>query len=179
MPVFPGARETFLGRLERITEDIAPTRTVVSSLPESELATSLPVVTQPNPERGQLSSLLLGWEALKPEPAWVMVCLVDHPYIQAETVERLAAATALHPEAWMWSLSHQQRGGHPVIFSAEMLPLLKETPLHLGARPVVKGLGARRRWVNTEDEAVLWDVDTPEDYKKYSCAFQARTDGSC
>lgn len=169
LPLAASESQTFLERILELTEGLARERLVVSSL-ELDLEPGVTQHLQPYPEEGQLSSLLIGWRALETKPDWVMVCLVDHPYVKRDTLESLILAT-YRSEAAMWSPSFQHRSGHPVLFSASTMALLEQSPLHLGARPVVRQLGQGRSWVEVDDPAVLWDTDTPEEYQRYSEAW--------
>ena len=170
LPVADGLEETFFERLERITAGLPARRIVVSSLPPGDLGTELPVVRQIAPERGQLDSFLLGWAASDEEAPWVMSCPVDHPYVKRATLEGLIRATEEYPEAQMWSPEYRGKGGHPVIFAASLSPELRKH-VHQGARPVVQALGEKRIRLKVDDSAVLSDVDTPEDYQKFSSLY--------
>lgn len=160
-----------------VTKDLDATRGVVSSLCRSKLGTLLPIVEQPRPEEGQLSSLLLGWNAWGQGKDWVMSCLVDHPFVSEQTIKRLVDATIAEPQAKMWCPSYQRRGGHPVIFSAALMPALRECSLEEGPRELIRGLGRERCWVETDDPTILWDTDTPEDYERNSGKFLKLTRG--
>jgi len=172
LPIQEGSEVTFLQRLERVTRFVCKRRVVVSSLPEEELKVDLPVVPQKHPGRGQLSSILLGWERLGKSLDWVLVCPVDHPYVSQDTLQRLVRSTEEVPSAWMWSPSHKKQGGHPAVFGRKLLEELRDAPLESGARPLVRTLGVRRHWVEVQDEAVLWNVDTPAEYRRYSALFE-------
>ena len=174
LPLAPGSKTSFLERVIQLTQGLSSKRIIVSSLPKHQLSTTLPVVAQNRPEDGQLSSLLMGWREFGEGAPWVMSCLVDHPYVEKESLQSLMKATKIAPEASMWSLSHKKKGGHPVVFSSQLMKQLEATPLHLGARPVVRKLGSKRFWVEVEDPAILWDTDTPEDYEIHSQLWQAR-----
>lgn len=136
---------------------------VVTSFP---LECSLPTAHQPDPDRGQLSSLLLGWERFGSGRPWVMVCLVDHPYVKRETYETLVGA--VDDEFWLWTPVFEGRGGHPVVFSARLMAELAAAPLPDGARPVIHRHQEQRCYVEVDDPAIRWDIDTPEDYARYS-----------
>jgi molybdenum cofactor cytidylyltransferase len=58
---------------------------------------------------------------------------------------------------------HAGRRGHPVLFSAELIPALKSLSGDEGARSVRAGLGDRLALVPADDPGVLIDVDRPED----------------
>ena len=173
LPLYPGATMNFLQRIENLTNGLSAQRVVVSSLPPGDLSTELPVVRQERPELGQLSSLLLGWQAFGEGKDWVMSFPVDHPYVKRATVESLLEAVKLSPQALMWCPSFQMKGGHPVVFAESLRGELESCPLEMGARPVVRSLGEARRWGETDDPAVLWDTDTPELYQQYSSQFLA------
>ena len=170
LPLAGEIEETFFERLERITTGLPGRRIVVSSLPVGDLGTELPVVRQIAPERGQLDSFLLGWAASDEEAPWVMSCPIDHPYVTRATLEKLIEATGDYPEAQMWSPEYCGKGGHPVIFAASLIPALR-LHVHEGARPVVQSLGEKRCRVQVDDPGILSDVDTPEDYRKFSSLY--------
>ncbi len=167
LPVRTGCSTTFLQQICQRTASLGCYRGVVSSLPEGVLGVDLPAVQQTRPEEGLLSSVMLGWRTWGREAAWLMICLVDHPYVQEETYHRLLQARKEGPHALLWSLSHQHRGGHPALFSREFVHLLETIPTELGPRPAIVKAGSRRHWVEVEDPAILWDIDTPEAYEYY------------
>jgi CTP:molybdopterin cytidylyltransferase MocA len=174
LPLYGGSRTTFLQRLARLAQGMPGRRAVVSSLPAQDLGVELPLVRQERPEEGQLSSLLLGWQAFGEGADWLMVLLVDHPYVARSTLEALLQARRDNPSAFLWTPSYQRRGGHPVLFSWQLVKELESAPLEQGARPVVRRHGARRCRVEVDDPAILWDVDTPEQYDLCSGLFRAR-----
>jgi molybdenum cofactor cytidylyltransferase len=55
------------------------------------------------------------------------------------------------------------RRGHPVLFSAALLPDLARSSGDAGAREVLAILGGRLARVESPDPGVLFDVDRPED----------------
>ena len=170
LPLTPKLETTFLERLVNLTEGLSERRAVVSSLPRDQLGVDLPFVDQPHPERGQLDSLLLGWDAYGHEAPWVMGCPVDHPYVARSTLESLVSAVETEPEALMWSPTYRGRGGHPVIFSSALIPRLRACRSE-GARSVVQALGPERHYLETQDEGILADTDTPEEYLRFASRF--------
>lgn len=173
LPLYEGSEINFLQRIEMLTEGLPAERIVVSSLAPADLETRLPVIRQLRPELGQLSSLLLGWQARGLGKDWIMSFPIDHPYVSRSTLVSLIEAVRAYPQARMWCPSYEMRGGHPVVFSRSLKGALESCPLEKGARPVVRSLGDGRRWVETNDPGVLWDTDTPELYQQYSRQFLA------
>ena len=143
---------------------------VLAALPSGDPAH---VVRNPDPERGQLSSLKVALEELdrrRPPPDAALMALVDHPALAAPPVLRLlgvwsgadvAGATA--PPAIIVP-THEGRRGHPVLFAARVWAELLATPDDLGARAVVHADAARVLEVPVEDAGVRIDVDTPDDF---------------
>ena len=172
LPLHKANPTTFLQQLLQVTEGLSEHRAVVSSLSPDELGCALPLALQERPEDGQLSSLLLGWNTFGEGCDWLMPVLVDHPYVARESLKALLQARREHPRALLWAPSYQKRGGHPVIFSRELVKKLAQTPLDHGARPVVRAHARQRHWVEVDDPAVLWDVDTPAQYELYSEEFR-------
>ncbi len=126
------------------------------------------VVVNPAPEMGQLSTLRAGLDALGPlDPDAVLVTLVDLPLIRADTVAALV-------EAWRTSRAPLVRprvravNGHPMIIGRDVIAALREPGLDVaaGARPVVRRFADRAVTVDTDDEGVIADVDTPDDYAR-------------
>lgn len=120
------------------------------------------IVVNPDPGRGQLSSLLCGLDHLGEADA-AMVTLVDLPLVTDATVRALV-------EAWQATAApvvrprYGFRHGHPVIFGAEALEQLRTADLEAGARPVVARLGDRSVDVPVDDPGVVEDIDTLEAY---------------
>ena len=120
------------------------------------------IVVNPDPGRGQLSSLRAGLDHLGGVDA-AMVTLVDLPLVKDATVRALV-------EAWQATAApmvrprYGVRHGHPVIFGAEALEQLRTADLEAGARPVVARLGDRSVDVPVDDPGVVEDIDTLEAY---------------
>lgn len=131
------------------------------------LAQSLPgvtVVLNPDPDRGQLSSLLAGLAALD-APDAVLMTLVDVPLVRPETVR--AIVQAWHAtQAPLVRPIHTGRHGHPVVFGAALLEALRSADPADGAKPIVRRFVPVSVDVAVDDAGVLEDVDTPEAYAR-------------
>jgi molybdenum cofactor cytidylyltransferase len=121
--------------------------------------------TNPNPERGQLSSLWIGLDAAdRPEVEAILVTPVDIPMVRASTIRQIVEvwqrrrAPVVRPAVGV-------RHGHPVLFDRSLFDELRRAPLDEGARAVVHAHADRILDVPVEDEGCLVDVDTPADYR--------------
>ena len=148
-----------------LASDVAPIVVVVGPWwCSGDRFVSAGIVVNPDPDRGQASSIRCGLEALPSGQTGVMVAPVDHPFVRVETIRSLAAEHAAHPDAIVLPVVGGRRG-HPVVFPAWALPLLSDPALDgVGARAVVRAYTGRIREVTVTDEAVRMDFDTQDGY---------------
>ena len=118
------------------------------------------VVINPDPSRGQLSSIHCGIQALTPgEVDGLFIAPVDTPRVQVATLRKMLEALRGHR---LVVPTFHGRRGHPALFSATLLPELLRAPLDQGARAVVHATHDRME-LPCDDRAVLEDFDVPED----------------
>jgi CTP:molybdopterin cytidylyltransferase MocA len=130
-----------------------------------ELSVAPRIVRNPDPSRGQLSSLLAGMEvALTSSTEGVMMTLVDVPLVRVSTVTAVIAAWR-DARAPIVRPAIGDRHGHPVIFDRAVLDELRRAPMDAGAKSVVRAHEAEILNVPVDDEGCLTDVDTPADYE--------------
>lgn len=121
------------------------------------------LVVNPEPDRGQLSSLLAGLEAAGDVDA-LLVTLVDVPFVAPSTVAAVVEAHA-RTRAPIVRPARGGRHGHPVIFDRVLFDALRAAPLEAGARHVVRAHEAAVVNVPVDDDGAFLDVDTPGDYQ--------------
>lgn len=138
---------------ERITEALANERLPVSPR----------VIRNPDPSRGQLSSLLIGIDAVPADAPAAVVTLVDVPLMTAETV-RLVIAEWQRTQAPIVRPAMGERHGHPVVFDQRLFQELRQAPFDVGAKAVVRAHADEVVNVPVTDAGCLVDVDTPRDY---------------
>ncbi|MBI3961431.1 MAG: nucleotidyltransferase family protein [Deinococcus sp.] len=162
--------ETFLGRLLRVLAAAGiQQRVVVLGAHAQRIRASVDlsgaqVVENPDYALGQLSSLQVGLRALGGNWDGVLMALVDHPMLTSQVVAQLLAAYS--PGDAVVVPVYAGRRGHPVLFSASLIPELLAAPLDQGARGVVRSHAAALRQVPVGDPGVLADIDTPLDYRR-------------
>jgi CTP:molybdopterin cytidylyltransferase MocA len=169
----PGG-ETFLSRLastfsaggcaEVVVVASAAAAAVRAAIERGRLPVHL--VTNPDPSRGQLSSLHEAIDFLAPRaPRALLMAPVDLPLIARTTVERVI-------DAWIRSgapvvrPSWRGRHGHPVLFDARVLAELRAADVSAGARAVVRAHAAETFDVEADDPGAFDDIDTPDDYRR-------------
>ncbi len=123
------------------------------------------VVENPAWEQGMLSSLQAGIAALPAAAAGALVTLVDLPALQPATVRAVVAAWSEHPDRIIVP-RRNGRGGHPVIFPADLFPEILQGDWPDGPRGLRRAHAARELPVPVDDPGCLLDIDDPEDYRR-------------
>jgi CTP:molybdopterin cytidylyltransferase MocA len=117
-------------------------------------------VINPAPDRGQLSSIQCGLDALRPQEVEALfLAPVDAPRVRVETLERILESLPGHS---LVVPTFRGRRGHPSLFHASLFPALRAAPPEVGARAVVHATPDRLE-LETNDPAVLDDFDQPGD----------------
>jgi molybdenum cofactor cytidylyltransferase len=139
---------------------------VIEALTRDRVVPVPRIVRNPDPSRGQLSSLLAGMDVgVTPNTEAVMMMLVDVPLVRVSTVIavidtwRQSRAPIVRPAIG-------DRHGHPVIFDRGVLDEIRGAPLDTGAKSVVRAHEHELVNVPVDDEGCVRDVDTPSDYDR-------------
>ena len=125
------------------------------------------LVVNPEPERGQFSSLRIGLqEVLNRGRDAAMVTLVDRPPVQRETLETLEAAFVRATAHRKWAVIPEYQGqhGHPILLGREMLSAFLNAPETSNAREVEHAHQNEIEYVPVDDPLVVLNIDTPEQY---------------
>jgi len=118
-----------------------------------------------DPSRGMLSSILTGAKYLDEQNS-ALVFPVDHPLVQRNTVSELLLYAQRDASAIIVP-TYLGRRGHPTIFPSWSLDMLAEHNPSDGARWILHQFPDKVVEMPTNDEGVVIDIDTPENYRKY------------
>ena len=173
LPIGAG-RETFFDRITRtlLEAGVAPVAVVVGAdaVPirrSVRPADRVQLVDNPDFERGQLTSLLVGLRAIDRDDIHAaVVTLIDTPLVTVETVRTLIETHARRRSPIVRPVS-QGRHGHPVIFDRSVFEELRRADPAEGAKTVVRAHAADILEVAVADEGAFIDIDTPEDYERW------------
>jgi molybdenum cofactor cytidylyltransferase len=134
-------------------------------LRDETAAAGAALVVNPNPDAGQLSSLLCGLEAADRLGAQAIAVIpVDVPMVSAGAIARLVRDAEANP-APIVRATYAGQHGHPVIFKRAVFDELRRADPAVGARAVVRADPSRVADVDAGEAGVTIDVDTPEDYE--------------
>jgi molybdenum cofactor cytidylyltransferase len=126
------------------------------------------LVTNPNPELGQMSSLQRGVEeVLNRGRDAAIITLVDRPAPRTETIRQVKEAFLnAGDETWAAVPEFGGRHGHPIIVGREMIEAFLRAPATSSARDVEHARQQHILYVPVDDRLVTVNVNTEEDYEK-------------
>ncbi len=174
--LLPFRGQTILDRLIRLYRVYCERVIVVlGHTPETiqagiERAAEVEIAINPDPERGQFSSLQCG---LALAPGSVLFTPVDYPAVAEGTVELLVRRMRIGG-APMVAPSFRDRHGHPVLVREDVKLALLNLPADGVAREVIHRYRDEAEYVEVEDAGVCQDIDRMEDYQQLMAAEGAR-----
>jgi molybdenum cofactor cytidylyltransferase len=148
---------------------------VVSGKNESTLApivyaSGASMVTNPDPSRGQFSSLQVGLhEVLNRGRDAAIITLIDRPPVQAATLQVLREAFEGSPTN-VWAVVPECSGkhGHPYLVGREMIEAFLQADPGSSARTVEHQFIEHIQYVPVNDPFVSLNINTPADYAALS-----------
>lgn len=95
-----------------------------------------------------------------------LIVLGDMPFVSVATLQLLREISTQHPNQII-APSFNGRRGQPVIFPVRFFNDLKECTGDLGGKRILQSHPESVKFVDVEDEAIHWDVDTAEMLNRY------------
>lgn len=165
-------RGTFLSAAIRRLEPFNDLVIVVVGKNEPDLAplvyaSAAFLVRNPDPERGQFSSLQTGLQAvLNHGRDAAMATLVDRPPVGSSTIPKLLVAFEAATAQGKWAVIPEYGGkhGHPILMGREMIEVFLKAPATSTARDVEHQNVEHIEYVPVDDPLVALNVNTPEEY---------------
>ncbi|MCZ2148430.1 MAG: nucleotidyltransferase family protein [Bryobacterales bacterium] len=161
--------ETFVDRLIRVFQSCRAEVIVVlghHAAAIRPLIRSAAIAVNPDPGRGQLSSLQCGLALLPPSADAFLFTPVDCPSVSESTVRSLLEALAAHPDSLLAIPRYQERRGHPVVCRASLAREFLSLPPTAQAREVVHRHVDRTIYLDTGDPGILVDIDDQQAYDR-------------
>ena len=114
---------------------------------------------------GMGSSLKAGLERVSLRASGVMVCLTDLPLVDTADLDRLVAAFENGTEDTIVVPFYRGQRGNPVLFSTRYREDVMRTRGPVGGcRGIVQRYPERVMSVDMDNDHVICDIDTPEEY---------------
>ena len=166
-----GSKETFISAAIRSLALCTDFVVVVAGGNEADVApvvyaNGASVVVNPDPGRGQFSSLQIGLhEVLNRGRDAAIITLVDRPPAKVATVQTLRDAFEAAPQS-VWAVVPEFSGkhGHPFVAGREIIEKFLQAAAAGNAREVEHRYQEHIQYVAVQDSFVALNVNTPEDY---------------
>ena len=168
--LLPIGGETFLNRILRILQNagLGIPRIILGRAAEMIRPTvgipSAAIRINPDPDRGQLSSIQLGLLSLDSSAQAAMIWPVDQPAISGDLVRSLAEQF-LQSESLIAYPKRGDKRGHPAIFHRDLFQEFMSAPLEEGPKDILVRHREQTLVLPTEELAAVHDIDTPSDYE--------------
>jgi molybdate transport repressor ModE-like protein len=111
-------------------------------------------------ETQMFDSARIGLEYIQDKCDRTLFTPVDIPLVSKKSVSKL-----LNSEAKISCLSHNGFKGHPLLISSELIPELLSYTGTGGLRGAIKSTCEEIKLVSVDDQGILMDIDTPQDYE--------------
>jgi molybdenum cofactor cytidylyltransferase len=174
-PGVPPSGQTFLSAAIQALYPFSEKVIVVVGKNENNLApvvyaNGASLVRNPDPDRGQFSSLQVGLqEVLNEGRDAAMVTLVDRPPARAATLQTLCCAFAdAGNDVWAVVPEYNGKHGHPFLLAREMIGAFLNAPPGANAREIEHQNLRHISYVVVDDPLVTLNVDTPQEYAALS-----------
>jgi molybdenum cofactor cytidylyltransferase len=132
-------------------------------------ALPIKIVINPDYQQGMASSLRQGLLAMDPQSEAFLLCLADQPGIGPEIVNTLIREfRQADPKRGIVRPVYHGRQGHPVLISARHRQEALLQQGDVGARRILMNHPEDILEIDVDQDAVLMDIDTPEEYQEYT-----------
>jgi molybdenum cofactor cytidylyltransferase len=118
----------------------------------------------PDPDRGQLSSIQLGLSSLNANAQAGMIWPVDHPAVSEDLVASLAELFIQSKSLIAFPKCGDKRG-HPAIFHRALFQEFMDAPLEEGPKSILVRHQQDTVELRTDESAAVEDIDTQSDYE--------------
>jgi molybdenum cofactor cytidylyltransferase len=129
------------------------------------------MVRNPDPSRGQFSSLQIGLRAVLDHNCdSAMITPVDCPPLAPASLALLCASFQRAPERTLWAVAPQNNGkhGHPLLIGHELVHAFLDAPVDSNARDILRAHADRIEYLSVPDDLSRAGMNTPEEYAAHA-----------
>jgi molybdenum cofactor cytidylyltransferase len=123
------------------------------------------VVVNSDYGKGMSESLKKGLASLQQEVDAALVVLGDQPFVSSATIDKIIEAYLKSRALVVLPVYHGRRG-NPVLFDRRLFSRIMRINGDVGAKAVVEENEHELMIVEVEDEGVLLDLDTPQEFTR-------------
>lgn len=118
--------------------------------------------------QGQMSSVHRGLQALDGDYDGVMIALADQPLIEPQDIDRILEGFAARARGSVLVPTHRGRRGNPIVLAWAHREAILAGGRNLGCRRLIERNPELVSTLEMDNDHVLVDLDTPEDYARLS-----------
>jgi molybdenum cofactor cytidylyltransferase len=122
------------------------------------------ILVNPDPSRGQLSSIQIALSSIDGEIDAALVWPVDMPAVPQQAVRRLGELF-INSEALIAFPLYGEKRGHPAIFHCSLFREFMDAPLTEGPKSILLRHQQETLVLEVQNSAAVKDIDTPSDYQ--------------
>jgi molybdenum cofactor cytidylyltransferase len=132
------------------------------------LLEGLKVVINPAYAQGMATSLRAGLSALDAQVDAALIVLADQPFVRPQTLSQIAQLAHQHrsSRAQIVIPSYQGVRGNPVLLDRSVFAEVMALQGDVGCRAIFSSHTERTLMLEVEDEGILLDIDSHEDYER-------------
>ena len=134
----------------------------------------LSFVSNPNFREGMTTSIKSGVKEISPDCDGFLICLADMPFINTPEINKLIYAyvqNRIKEKRLIVVPVFQGHRGNPVVFSSEFRNDILEHKKESGCKGVIMNYSESVKEIEMDDDNMLLDVDTLEDYQRAKETF--------
>jgi molybdenum cofactor cytidylyltransferase len=124
------------------------------------------ILINPDPNRGQLSSIQIALNSLGPDIDAALIWPVDMPYVTTALVRRLAELfiESMNSGALISYPIYGDKRGHPAVFHRSLFQEFMTEPLTKGPKELLLRHQHETTTLEVQESFAVKDIDTPEEY---------------
>jgi molybdenum cofactor cytidylyltransferase len=123
------------------------------------------IVINAHADDGMASSIAAGVRFTADADGW-LIAMGDMPFIQAQTIRTIEQTLAL--QSGIVVPTYAGKNGHPVGFARAFFDDLCNIEGDVGAREVINRYPEKLMRLDTDDQGILYDIDTPAALNQFS-----------
>jgi len=134
----------------------------------------LSFVYNPNFSEGMTTSIKSGVNGVSPDCDGLLICLADMPFIKTPEINKLIhtyVQNRIKEKRLIVVPAFKGHRGNPVLFSSEFRNDILEHKKDSGCKGVIMNNSEYVKEIEMDDDNMLLDLDTMEDYQRATGAF--------
>lgn len=117
-------------------------------------------------QKGMFSSIQAGMRVAA-EREWIMLHLIDHPFVASNTIEKLIDEISQEFLVIKPLVRKLNRSGHPILLNPVLIPKILDKEISENLKIILQNLPIDKiKYIDVDDSAVCDNINTPEQFRK-------------